>query len=63
MMRSLKVYSVLAYITSLIVMVCGIGISTYYIDNLAIRGAAVFALILMGIFTANIRRLVFKIEE
>lgn len=59
-MKNLKVISTLALIMSLIMMVGGIGIVGYYVDNLYIRGLSVFVLIMSSILVANMVKLVFK---
>lgn len=60
-MKNLKIYSTLASIISLILMIGGIGIATYYVDNLTIRGLFVFILILLNILVANTRKLISKL--
>ncbi|CEO11919.1 Uncharacterised protein [[Clostridium] sordellii] len=59
-MKNLKVISTLALIMSLITMVGGIGVVSYYVDNLYIRGISVFVLIMSSILVANMVKLVFK---
>ncbi|CEO27832.1 hypothetical protein [Paraclostridium sordellii] len=59
-MKNLKVISTLALIMSLIMMVGGIGIVGYYVDNLYIRGLSAFVLIMSSILVANMVKLVFK---
>lgn len=60
-MKQLKTYSTLTSVISLVLMIGGIGIATYYVDNLTIRGLFVFILILLNILISNTRRLISKL--
>lgn len=62
-MKTLKIFSTLALVTNLILVLSGICIATYYVDNLTIRGLFIFVLILSSIFVSNIRQQVLKIAK
>ena len=49
-MEKLKTISVFSLIISVILTIGGIGIVTYYVDNLFIRGLSVFVLIMSSSF-------------
>lgn len=62
-MKNLKIVSILALIITMISMIGGIGIANYYVDNLVIRGGAVFILIMSSYLVSNVVRLVFKLGK
>ena len=59
-MKNLKKVSIMALIGSIISMIWGIGVVTYYVDNLFIRGLSVFILIMSSVLVSNIVKLIFK---
>lgn len=52
-MNNLKVVSTVALILSVISMIWGIGVVSYYVDNLFIRGLSIFILITSSIFVSR----------
>lgn len=59
-MNNLKTVSIIALILSIITMIGGIGIVTYYVNNLAIRGISVFILIMTGTMVSRTVSFLFK---
>ncbi|HBF7898490.1 hypothetical protein KLL36_08055 [Clostridioides difficile] len=59
-MKKLKVISIFSLIISVILTIGGIGIVTYYVDNLFIRGLSVFVLIMSSSFVSTTVRLIFE---
>ncbi|MDX5677197.1 hypothetical protein SIK98_16595 [Clostridioides difficile] len=59
-MEKLKTISVFSLIISVILTIGGIGIVTYYVDNLFIRGLSVFVLIMSSSFVPTTVRLIFE---
>ncbi|PBE87503.1 hypothetical protein [Clostridioides difficile] len=59
-MEKLKTISVFSLIVSVILTIGGIGIVTYYVDNLFIRGLSVFVLIMSSSFVSTTVRLIFE---
>ncbi|HHQ8634747.1 TPA: hypothetical protein ACSVO5_001616 [Clostridioides difficile] len=59
-MKKLKTISVFSLIISVILTIGGIGIVTYYVDNLFIRGLSVFVLIMSSYFVSTTVRLIFE---
>ncbi|HFH0293789.1 TPA: hypothetical protein ACGI8K_001288, partial [Clostridioides difficile] len=59
-MEKLKTISVFSLIISVILTIGGIGIVTYYVDNLFIRGLSVFVLIMSSSFVSTTVRLIFE---
>ncbi|HFZ6227419.1 TPA: hypothetical protein ACILPC_001234 [Clostridioides difficile] len=59
-MKKLKTISVFSLIISVILTIGGIGIVTYYVDNLFIRGVSVFVLIMSSSFVSTTVRLIFE---
>ncbi|HFL2601309.1 TPA: hypothetical protein ACG3KG_002006 [Clostridioides difficile] len=59
-MKKLKIISVFSLIISVILTIGGIGIVTYYVDNLFIRGLSVFVLIMSSSFVSTTVRLIFE---
>ncbi|HEK8728051.1 TPA: hypothetical protein STU71_000181 [Clostridioides difficile] len=59
-MEKLKTISVFSLIISVILTIGGIGIVTYYVDNLFIRGLSVFVLIISSSFVSTTVRLIFE---
>ncbi|MFQ4210705.1 hypothetical protein C4006_03960 [Clostridioides difficile] len=59
-MKKLKTISVFSLIISVILTIGGIGIVTYYVDNLFIRGLSVFVLIVSSSFVSTTVRLIFE---
>ena len=59
-MEKLKTISVYSFIISVILTIGGIGIVTYYVDNLFIRGLSVFVLIMSSSFVSTTVRLIFE---
>ncbi|MBH7150310.1 hypothetical protein I5984_18195, partial [Clostridioides difficile] len=55
-----KTISVFSLIISVILTIGGIGIVTYYVDNLFIRGLSVFVLIMSSSFVSTTVRLIFE---
>ncbi|EQI29184.1 putative membrane protein, partial [Clostridioides difficile Y184] len=58
--EKLKTISVFSLIISVILTIGGIGIVTYYVDNLFIRGLSVFVLIMSSSFVSTTVRLIFE---
>lgn len=59
-MKKLKTISIFSLIISVILTIGGIGIVTYYVDNLFIRGLSVFVLIMSSSFVSTTVRLIFE---
>ena len=59
-MEKLKTISVFSLIISVILTIGGIGIVTYYVDNLFIIGLSVFVLIMSSSFVSTTVRLIFE---
>ncbi|HHI5778822.1 TPA: hypothetical protein ACP6IN_004020, partial [Clostridioides difficile] len=59
-MKKLKIISIFSLIISVILTIGGIGIVTYYVDNLFIRGLSVFVLIMSSSFVSTTVRLIFE---
>ncbi|HGH4590594.1 TPA: hypothetical protein ACJIV4_000123 [Clostridioides difficile] len=59
-MKKLKTISVFSLIISVILTIGGIGIVTYYVDNLFIRGLSAFVLIMSSSFVSTTVRLIFE---
>ncbi|MCO5849899.1 hypothetical protein M8569_00620 [Clostridioides difficile] len=59
-MEKLKTISIFSLIISVILTIGGIGIVTYYVDNLFIRGLSVFVLIMSSSFVSTTVRLIFE---
>ncbi|MBH7293256.1 hypothetical protein I6A01_17025 [Clostridioides difficile] len=59
-MKKLKSISIFSLIISVILTIGGIGIVTYYVDNLFIRGLSVFVLIMSSSFVSTTVRLIFE---
>ncbi|WP_332869472.1 hypothetical protein [Clostridioides difficile] len=59
-MKKLKTISIFSLIISVILTIGGIGIVTYYVDNLFIRGLSVFVLIMSSSFVSTTVRLTFE---
>lgn len=59
-MKKLKTISIFSLIISVILTIGGIGIVTYYVDNLFIRGVSVFVLIMSSSFVSTTVRLIFE---
>ncbi|AXU54784.1 TPA: hypothetical protein ACGFEM_003028 [Clostridioides difficile] len=59
-MEKLKTISVFSLIISVILTIGCIGIVTYYVDNLFIRGLSVFVLIMSSSFVSTTVRLIFE---
>ncbi|MCC0645334.1 MULTISPECIES: hypothetical protein [unclassified Clostridioides] len=59
-MKKLKIISILSLVMSTISAICGIGVVTYYVDNLFIRGLSVFILIMSACFVSSTTSLIFK---
>ena len=59
-MEKLKTISVFSLIISVILTIGGIGIVTYYVDNLFISGLSVFVLIMSSSFVSTTVRLIFE---
>ncbi|MDX5708082.1 hypothetical protein SIK39_11325 [Clostridioides difficile] len=59
-MKKLKTNSIFSLIISVILTIGGIGIVTYYVDNLFIRGLSVFVLIMSSSFVSTTVRLIFE---
>ncbi|AXU29018.1 TPA: hypothetical protein ACKONR_001115 [Clostridioides difficile] len=59
-MKKLKIISIFSLIISVILTIGGIGIVTYYVDNLFIRGLSVFVLIMSSFFVSTTVRLIFE---
>lgn len=59
-MRKLRIASILSLIMNMITMFLGIGVVTYYVDNLRVRALSVALLIATGYFASNTVRQVFK---
>ncbi|MFB5923379.1 hypothetical protein ACE5L8_05460 [Clostridioides difficile] len=59
-MEKLKTISVFSLIISVILTIGGIGIVTYYVDNLFIRGLSVFVLTMSSSFVSTTVRLIFE---
>lgn len=62
-MNNPKIVSILALILSIISMILGIYVATYYIDHLYIRGISVFTFTMTSAFVARTTRLVCKGEN
>ncbi|WP_246936904.1 hypothetical protein [Clostridioides difficile] len=58
-MKKLKIISIFSLIISVILTIGGIGIVTYYVNNLFIRGLSVFVLIMSSSFVSTTVRLIF----
>ncbi|MCC0684159.1 hypothetical protein [Clostridioides sp. ZZV14-6345] len=52
-MKKLKIISIFSLIISVILTIGGIGVVTYYVDNLFIRGLSVFILIMSSSFVST----------
>lgn len=52
-MKKLKIISIFSLIISVILIIGGIGVVTYYVDNLFIRGLSVFILIMSSSFVST----------
>ncbi|KPI49085.1 hypothetical protein IM33_16185 [Clostridioides difficile] len=59
-MKKLKIISIFSLIISVILTIGGIGVVTYYVDNLFIRGLSVFILIMSSSFVSTTMRLIFE---
>ncbi|MBY2476081.1 hypothetical protein KWV16_04240 [Clostridioides difficile] len=59
-MKKLKIISILSLIISTILMIVGIAVVAYYVDNLFIRGLSVFILIMSACFVSSTVSLIFK---
>lgn len=59
-MKSLKIISIITLILSMTSMIFGMGVSTYYIDNLKIRGLSVFILTTSSVFVSNLVGRIFR---
>ncbi|HBG5343713.1 TPA: hypothetical protein KQG29_001071 [Clostridioides difficile] len=59
-MKKLKIISIFSLIISAISTIGGIGVVTYYVDNLFIRGLSVFVLIMSSSFVSTTMRLIFE---
>ena len=59
-MKKIKIISIITLILSVISMIWGIGISTYYIDNLPIRSVSIGILITSSVFVSNLVGLIFR---
>ncbi|HBF6020574.1 TPA: hypothetical protein KOS16_001289 [Clostridioides difficile] len=59
-MKKLKTISIFSLIINVILTIGGIGIVTYYVDNLFIRGLSVFVLIMSSSFVSTTVRLIFE---
>ncbi|VIF91859.1 Uncharacterised protein [Clostridioides difficile] len=59
-MKKLKIISIFSLIISVILTIGGIGIVTYYVNNLFIRGLSVFVLIMSSSFVSTTVRLIFE---
>ena len=57
-MNNLKIVSRIAGILSFISMALGIGVVTYYVEDIHIRGLSVFILTLTGIFVIRTVKLI-----
>ena len=54
-MKRIKIISIVALILSLISMAWGIGVSSYYIDDLRIRGISTALLVTSNLFVFTIK--------
>ena len=59
-MKRIKIISIVALILSTISMIWGIGIATYYIDDLYIRAISTTLLIISSLFVSNLVGLIFR---
>jgi hypothetical protein len=59
-MKRIKIISIVALILSLISMAWGIGVSSYYIDDLRIRGISTALLVTSNLFVSNLVGLIFR---
>jgi len=59
-MKNFKKVSIISLIGSIVSMIWGIGVVTYYVDNLFIRGLSVFILIMSSVLVTNTVKLVLK---
>ncbi|CCK99441.1 TPA: hypothetical protein JD074_12860 [Clostridioides difficile] len=59
-MKKLKIISIFSLIISVILTIGGIGIVTYYVNNLFIIGLSVFVLIMSSSFVSTTVRLIFE---
>lgn len=59
-MNNLKTVSIIALIMSVITMIGGIGIVTYYVNNLSVRGISIFILIMSATMVSRTASLIFK---
>lgn len=59
-MKRLKIFSVISLILSSISMIWGIGVLTYFVDDLLIRGISVGILVISSNFVASTVGLVFR---
>lgn len=59
-MNNLKTVSIIALMLSIITMIGGISIVTYYVNNLSIRGLSVFILIMSATMVSRTVRLISK---
>ena len=59
-MKRIKIISIVALILSLISMAWGIGVLSYYIDDLRIRGISTALLVTSNLFVSNLVGLIFR---
>lgn len=59
-MKRIKIISIVALILSLISMAWGIGVLSYYIDDLRIRGISTALLVTSSVFVSNLVGLIFR---
>lgn len=59
-MNNLKSVSIMALVMSLITMIGGIGVVTYYVNNLLVRGVSIFILIVSATMVARTITLISK---
>jgi hypothetical protein len=59
-MKKLKIVSIVTLVISMILMMGGICVVTYYVDNLFIRGLSVFVLVISSSLVSSTVKLIFK---
>lgn len=59
-MKKIKIISIIALFLSASSMIWGIGVATYYIDDLGIRAISTALLVTSSIFVSNLAGLIFR---
>ena len=59
-MDNLKIVSTISFILSIVLMIMGIGVVVYFVDDLFIRGLTIFLLIMSSVFVSRTMRIVFQ---